>query len=282
MVLPERLNHVVQQCIADLIEALGGLTSEQQVLHVVEGEMSIGQMAILCLQVLDTRTCYCQAGERVITWDAPPSEDDSEAWPTIDEIIAIAERIGDINTAHLTNLPAIDLLKPSLYAPSQEVASLEAYLYALDYVSAQLRRIWYYRGLLGLEPLPSRIPEINTCAPASHEKAQLEETPLMVATVHYDALCAGNKELWSATLLPRYRQQPSVSGKMAHLWWETGREHAEDLGTHYEYDHTDHETERECKLYFRRFNTDDSQKVVSVSITLQMTDEGWRVDTVTY
>jgi len=278
----ERLNSVVQQRVADLAEALEGLTREQQTQHIIEGEMSIGQMAILCLEVLDTRTCYCQVGERAISWEAPPSEDDPDAWPSTQEIIAIAERIGDINTAHLSNVSAIDLLKPSLYAPSQEIAALEAYLYALDYVSAQLRRIWHMRGLLGLRNMPSHLPEITTCAPTPPETKHLEETPLMVATVHYDALCADNQDLWSATLLPRYRQQPSVSGKMAQIWWENGRTHANDPNVHYEYDHTEHENERESKLVFKRMQHDDDPQPVSVSITLQMTDEGWRVDAVTY
>jgi hypothetical protein len=103
-----------------------------------------------------------------------------------------------------------------------------------------------------------------------------------VASIHYRALVENDHELWLATLRERYRQSGDVRGSTPHTWWNAGRQMVDRHGVTYEFERVDKETETECKLFFKRFNADGSQRGRPVPIQLFVEEGEWRVKVVSY
>jgi catechol 2,3-dioxygenase-like lactoylglutathione lyase family enzyme len=118
-----------------------------------------------------------------------------------------------------------------------------------------------------LDPVMARLPQ-NASAPE-------------VASVHYRALVEGDHQLWRATLRERYQQSADVRGSTPHTWWNAGRRMVEH-NVYYEFERVANSTETEQKLFFKRFNSDGSQRGRPVPIQLFLENGEWRVKIASY
>ncbi|MCF2136613.1 MAG: hypothetical protein K9W43_05155 [Candidatus Thorarchaeota archaeon] len=110
------------------------------------------------------------------------------------------------------------------------------------------------------------------------------EDAIKVAQRHYDLLQQEDKVKWAETIC-KSRRKGAVNrtrGDSADFWWDTGRRYWEQYGVYYKFDHVDREKPDYCKLFFKRFNRDGSQRGQPVPIHLIKEDGEWKVETGSY
>ena len=107
-------------------------------------------------------------------------------------------------------------------------------------------------------------------------------SPREVAETHYRAVCAGNRELWVATLVARSRQMAGRRGGTPEFWWDAGRRYATEFGVTYHFEREDQMQADYCKLFFQRRHPDGSPRGRPVPIHLVREDGAWRVQTPSY
>ncbi len=105
-----------------------------------------------------------------------------------------------------------------------------------------------------------------------------------VAQRHYDLLQQDDKAKWAQTLTERNKQGAlnTARGNSADFWWETGRRYWEKYGVYYKFDRVAKEEPEYCKLFFKRFNRDGSQRGMPVPIHLIKENGEWKVETGSY
>lgn len=104
--------------------------------------------------------------------------------------------------------------------------------------------------------------------------------PKEIAIKAYELLQKGDHREWVKTLSLYLQEKADVKGSTPSFWWSTGRHYVEDYGVYYEF-HKEGKAEfpNQRKFFFKRKNSDGSDRGSPVPCTVRVDDDGgWRVE----
>ena len=111
-------------------------------------------------------------------------------------------------------------------------------------------------------------------APAQSASSE-EEAAIAAATAHYRALEANDRSAFEDTC------SPSILRTSVPMYWTTGRRYVEKYGVRWEYDHVQSVRADRYKVFFRRIQSDGSQRGSPVPCTVDLEGARWVVTTST-
>ncbi|MBN1262140.1 MAG: NUDIX hydrolase [Anaerolineae bacterium] len=124
------------------------------------------------------------------------------------------------------------------------------------------------------------------CEPRLIQLAEASDAPetaaIQVAQAHYDAIAAGDRERWIATLNAQNRAMADRRGSSPDFWWSSGRRYAEEYGVTYHFHHTEPQDGSRIKLFFERRHPDGTRRGQPVPIHLEREGADWRVRIASY